>query len=138
MSNNKPAKPVTGKPYQAMVFALLTLPYIALAGNPPSDASQPAAKTNLTKAQQEGKKLAFSRSKGNCLACHAIDNGDMAGTVGPKLVHAKQLFPKRRVLFQHIWDETQFNPQTPMPPFGKNLILTKAEINKIIDYLYTQ
>ena len=34
----------------------------------------------------EGKKLAFDRKKGNCLACHMIDDGELAGNSGPPLI----------------------------------------------------
>jgi sulfur-oxidizing protein SoxX len=35
-----------------------------------------------------------------------------------------------------IEDETKRNPQTVMPPFGRNLILTEKEISAIVDFLY--
>ena len=37
-----------------------------------------------------------------------------------------------------ISDETKRNPQTVMPPFGRNLILTDQEIEAIVDFLYTR
>jgi sulfur-oxidizing protein SoxX len=85
-----------------------------------------------------GEKLAFARDKGNCLTCHVIKGGDAPGNVGPPLVDMKQRFPNRKKLFAIIYDETRRNPQTVMPPFGRNLILTKQEINDIIDFLYTR
>ena len=85
----------------------------------------------------EGKKLTFDRKKGNCLACHMIDDGELAGNNGPPLLAMKARFPDREVLFQQIWDPTQTNPYSFMPPFGKHGALTRNEINKIIDYLYT-
>ena len=86
---------------------------------------------------QEGKKLAFDRKKGNCLACHMIDDGELAGNSGPPLIAMKARFPDRDVLFNQIWDPTKNNPNTFMPPFGKHGAITKDEINKIIEYLYT-
>ena len=85
----------------------------------------------------EGKELTFDRKKGNCLACHMIDDGELAGNNGPPLLAMKQRFPDREALFQQIWDTTEMNPYSFMPPFGKHGALTKNEINKIIDYLYT-
>ncbi|MGH7247510.1 MAG: sulfur oxidation c-type cytochrome SoxX [Pseudomonadota bacterium] len=85
-----------------------------------------------------GAKLAFERSKGNCLTCHAIKGGEAPGNVGPQLADMKQRFPDRKELFAIIFDETKRNPQTVMPPFGRNLILTDQEINSIIDFLYTR
>ena len=88
-------------------------------------------------AAAAGQEVAFDRSKGNCLACHTMKGGDVPSTVGPELSGMKERFPKREDLFAVIYDEETRNPQTPMPPFGKNHILTKQEINEIIDFLYT-
>ncbi len=88
-------------------------------------------------AAQQGKQLAFARSKGNCLACHAIADGEMPGNIGPPLRQIKQRFGSKQRLRQQIWDATAFNPQTSMPPFGKNKILTEQEIDKIVEYLWT-
>ena len=85
----------------------------------------------------DGKKLAFDRKKGNCLACHMIEYGELAGNIGPPLVAMKARFPKRDDLFDQIWDPTAKNPSSFMPPFGKHGVITKEEIEKIIDYLYT-
>ena len=86
---------------------------------------------------EEGKKLAFDRKKGNCLACHMIEDGELAGNSGPPLIAMKARFPDKQVLFNQIWDPTVNNPNTFMPPFGKHGAITKDEINKIIEYLYT-
>jgi sulfur-oxidizing protein SoxX len=88
-------------------------------------------------AAEEGKALAFDRKKGNCLACHMIEGGDLAGNIGPPLLAMQQRFPDRTQLRAQIWDSTVKNPQTMMPPFGRHRILTKDEIDKIVDFLYT-
>jgi sulfur-oxidizing protein SoxX len=85
----------------------------------------------------EGKKLAFDRKKGNCLACHQIDDGALAGNNGPILIAMKARYPNKQDLFDQIWDPTKDDPNSYMPPFGKHGIITKDEINKIIEYLYT-
>ena len=86
----------------------------------------------------EGKKSSrLIEKKGNCLACHMIDDGELAGNNGPPLLAMKQRFPDRDALFQQIWDPTESDPYSFMPPFGKHGALTRTEINKIIDYLYT-
>ena len=85
----------------------------------------------------EGKSLTFDRKKGNWLACHMIDDGELAGNNGHPLLAMKARFPAREVLFQQIWDPTESNPYSFMPPFGKHGALTRTEINKIMDYLYT-
>jgi len=86
---------------------------------------------------EEGKKLAFDRKKGNCLACHMMDDGELAGNNGPPLIAMKARFPNKQDLFDQIWDPTKNDPNSFMPPFGKHGAISKTEINKIIEYLYT-
>jgi sulfur-oxidizing protein SoxX len=88
-------------------------------------------------AASEGQKLAFDRGKGNCLTCHVIKGGDLPGTIGPALVDIKSKFPNRDDLVTILHDETKRNPQTVMPPFGRNRILTEQEISAIVDFLQT-
>jgi sulfur-oxidizing protein SoxX len=88
-------------------------------------------------ALAEGRNLAFDRSKGNCLSCHVIPGGDLPGTIGPPLADMKARFPHRADLVAILHDETQRNPRTIMPPFGRNLILTDKEIEAIADFLYS-
>jgi L-cysteine S-thiosulfotransferase len=85
----------------------------------------------------EGQRLAFDRSKGNCLSCHEIKGGDLPGTIGPALRDIKTKYPDRNDLVAILTDETRRNPQTAMPPFGRNRILTEQEINAIVDFLQT-
>jgi L-cysteine S-thiosulfotransferase len=85
----------------------------------------------------EGQKLAFNRSKGNCITCHVIKGGTNMGNVGPQLNDMKKRF-SRADLVAIISDETKRNPLTVMPPFKRNLILTDKEIESIIDFLYTR
>jgi sulfur-oxidizing protein SoxX len=85
-----------------------------------------------------GQTLAFDRGKGNCLTCHDIKGGDAPGNLGPPLADMKARFPDRKELAAIVFDETKRNPQTVMPPFGRNLILTDGEIEAIVDFLYTR
>jgi sulfur-oxidizing protein SoxX len=87
-------------------------------------------------AVSEGQKLAFDRGKGNCLTCHEIKGGDLPGSIGPKLENLKLRYD-RDELVAILKDETARNPQTVMPPFGRNRILTEQEINAIVDFLQT-
>lgn len=84
----------------------------------------------------DGKKIAFTRSKGNCLACHKIADGESPGNIGPELLNLPARFNSKQQLKAQIWDATQFNPQTSMPPFGKNKILAEHEIDQLVDYLW--
>lgn len=113
--------------------AIIAMSFITLAlGTVPYVSAEPS-QADIDR----GKELAFSRKDGNCLACHKMDDGKLTGTIGPELVDMKTRYPDREMLFKRIWDETQFNPVTVMPPFGKHMIMSKDEINRVIDYLYT-
>jgi L-cysteine S-thiosulfotransferase len=85
----------------------------------------------------EGQKIAFDRGKGNCLTCHEIKGGDLPGTIGPQLKDIKSKYPDRNELVAIVSDETKRNPQTVMPPFGRNRILSEQEISAVVDFLQT-
>ena len=85
----------------------------------------------------EGKKLAFDRRMGNCLACHMIAGGSLPGNIGPPLVAMKQRFPDKAALRNQIWDSTVANPNTIMPPFGRNQILTEKEVDLVTEFIYS-
>jgi sulfur-oxidizing protein SoxX len=110
--------------FQAFGLALM----IGAASTSPAGAQSAAA---------EGQKLAFDRGKGNCLTCHEIMGGDLPGTIGPPLKDIKSKYPDRSELVAIVADETKRNPQTVMPPFGRNRILTEQEINAVVDFLQT-
>ena len=57
--------------------------------------------------------------------------------IGPELMDIKSKYPDRDDLVAILDDETKRNPQTVMPPFGRNRILTEQEINAIVDFLQT-
>jgi sulfur-oxidizing protein SoxX len=88
---------------------------------------------------EEGKKLAYSRSKGNCLACHMAGDGAMPGNIGPALIAMKLRYPDKQKLYDKVWgtDATNTVPNSMMPRFGKHGIVSDAEISKIVDYIYT-
>ena len=85
----------------------------------------------------EGEKIAFDRSKGNCLTCHEMKGGTLAGSIGPALTDIKSKYPDRNELIAIVTDETKRNPQTVMPPFGRNHILTEKDISAVVDFLQT-
>lgn len=85
-----------------------------------------------------GQALAFATEKGNCLACHHIQGGTQMGDIGPPLADMRQRFPDRADLRARIHDARRYNPDTLMPPFGANGILTTDEIEHVIDFLYTR
>ncbi len=96
-----------------------------------------AAPVHAQSAAAEGQKIAFDRGKGNCLTCHDIRGGDLPGTIGPPLKDIKSRYPDRNDLVAIVTDETTRNPQTVMPPFGRNRILNEQEINAVVDFLQT-
>lgn len=105
----------------------LALPALLLAG----------LSVAATDGVAEGKRLAMERAEGNCLACHAIEDGKLPGNVGPPLSGMKQRFPERAALRQQVCDATVRNPYSRMPPFCRHGILTNEQVELIIDYLYT-
>jgi sulfur-oxidizing protein SoxX len=111
--------------FQALALALLIG---VVASTPPAHAQSAAA---------EGQKIAFDRGKGNCLTCHEIKGGDLPGTIGPALKDIKSKYPDRNELIAIVTDETKRNPQTVMPPFGRNRILSEQEIDAVVDFLQT-
>lgn len=114
---------ITGKLARAIVFGWITL----LAGTSIASAD----------AIADGKKVAFDRKKGNCLACHMIPGGSLLGNIGPPLVAMKARFPDKRALREQIWDATAANPNTIMPPFGKHRILTEEEVDLVTEFIYS-
>ncbi len=79
----------------------------------------------------------MARGKGNCLACHAIEDGELPGTIGPPLVYMQQRYPDKAQLRAQIWDPTVRNPDTLMPPFGKHEILSEDEIDLVVEYIHS-
>ncbi|MDH3451608.1 MAG: sulfur oxidation c-type cytochrome SoxX [Gammaproteobacteria bacterium] len=85
----------------------------------------------------EGKKVAFDRRKGNCLACHMMGDGNLAGNIGPPLIAMQARFPDKAALRAQIHDPRVRNPQTIMPPFGPHEIISESDIDKITEYVWT-
>jgi len=113
-------------------FLRKSAPVLALLASAPL-----AAPACAQSAVSEGQKLAFDRSKGNCLTCHVIKGGEYPGTIGPELTDIKSKYPNRDELVAILNDETKRNPLTVMPPFGRNRILTDKEISAVVDFLQT-
>ena len=93
---------------------------------------------DTAKMIEEGKKLAFSRSKGNCLACHMIKGGSLPGNIGPALIAMKLRYPDKQKLRDKIWGKPELEVKySMMPPFGRHAILSEDEIDKIVEFIYT-
>jgi len=93
----------------------------------------------LCPAEFDGRAIAHDVYKGNCLACHQIP-GDRAAVslanIGPAIANIQERFPDRSALRAQIWDPTVRNPQSVMPPFGRNKVLSEQEIDAVVDYIY--
>jgi sulfur-oxidizing protein SoxX len=127
-----------GAAHGPALFVAAVLAVVLFAGARAS-AQTPALPGQVLSGQVlSGQVLAFDRGKGNCLTCHDIKGGDSPGNLGPPLADMKARFPDRKELRGIVFDETKRNPQTVMPPFGRNLILTDGEIEAIVDFLYTR
>lgn len=102
----------------------------------PQMASADEEKKAMTPAE-EGKKVAEDRKKGNCFACHAYEGAKLPGNIGPPLVAMKARFPDREKLVKQLNDPQSNNPNTLMPPYGKHEIISKKDIENIVEWLYT-
>ncbi len=108
------------KPWQ---FALMTVLGAIALGAGAASAATPDAKTLVI---------------GYCQQCHEVKGIEDFGNIGPSLIGLKTRYPDRKEVVAIVNDEAKRNLQTVMPPFGRNLILTKQEIDTIVDYLYNQ
>jgi L-cysteine S-thiosulfotransferase len=85
----------------------------------------------------KGKELAFDRKKGNCLACHMIEGGTLAGNIGPPLIAMKARFPDYDKLRAQIYDARDNSPNTIMIPFGPHGVMSDSEIDLVTKFIYT-
>ncbi len=86
---------------------------------------------------EKGKKLSFDRKKGNCLACHQIEGGTLAGNIGPPLIAMKARFPDYDKLRAQIYDARTNNPNTIMIPFGPHAVMSESEIDLVTKFIHT-
>ena len=84
-----------------------------------------------------GKKVALDRKKGNCLACHMIADEPLPGNIGPPLAGMKARFPDKAAVRAQIWNASEKNPNSIMPPFGRHQILSEEEIDNLTDFIYS-
>ncbi len=85
----------------------------------------------------KGKSLAFDRKKGNCLACHQISGGELAGNIGPPLIAMKARFPDYDKLRAQIYDSRKNNPNTIMIPYGPHNVMSNSEITLVTKFIHT-
>lgn len=101
----------------------------------------PVAATSVTNksatVEMDPKILFENNNLGNCLACHAVTKHPemVAGNIAPPFVAMKARFPDIAKLKAIIYDEQVNNPDTIMPPFGRNKILTPEQIDAVANYI---
>lgn len=121
------------------VAAACAISAIMLSGNVLAQATATPSGAAAPKKEETGKDIAFNRSKGNCLSCHAmptLPDAESPGQYGPPLIAMSARFPDKARMRAQIWDATTFNAASSMIPFGKHGVLTEAEIDKVADFVY--
>ena len=107
---------------------------------PGSSAAAPAADANaeVKPIEMDAMKIMTNPNIGNCTACHAIpaDSKVVAGDMGPPFIGMKARFPDIAKLKAAIADQKAISPETIMPPFGRNKILTPEQIDVVAQYIY--
>ncbi len=94
-------------------------------------------KSDINKMIAEGRKVFATQSLGNCLGCHSVQNDpmDQTGNLGPHLANM-DVYPKEYLL-EKIMDPNKSNPNTIMPPTGRNHKITKEQAEAVVAYLRT-
>ena len=118
-------------------FPFLLLLSVLTATGATTALAQSGDSADTASAIEKGRSVAFNRTKGNCLSCHAIDGGELPGNSGPPLIGMKDRYPDKEQLRAQIYDPTVRNPNSMMPPFGKHRVLTKEELDNVVDFVYS-
>ena len=122
---------------RSTAYHLLTAAAIAVVLSVLSIGTAPHALAQDAAMAAEGKKIAYDRRKGNCLACHMMDDGTLPGNIGPPLIAMQARFPDKAALRAQIYDSRIKNPNTIMPPFGPHEIISESDIDKITEYVWS-
>ena len=124
-----------GAPLGAALF-LITV----LGASVSNGAFAQSAGTNISSQVDKGRAIFLDERKGNCAACHKAPNDAVIKTksnIGMPLEAVKARYPDRAKLRDVIWDLSKSVPNTIMPPYGKNRILSDDEIDSLVIYLET-
>ena len=124
-----------GAPLGAALFLIAVL-----SASVSSSVLAEAAVTNIASQVDKGRAIFLDERKGNCAACHKAPNDAAVKTksnIGMPLEAVKARYPDRAKLRDAIWDLSKSVPNTIMPPYGKNRILSDDEIDSLVIYLET-
>ncbi len=129
------ARRALGAPLGAALF-LITV----LGASVSNGALAQSTGTNISSQVDKGRAIFLDERKGNCAACHKAPNDAAIKTksnIGMPLEAVKARYPDRAKLRDAIWDLSKSVPNTIMPPYGKNRILSDDEIDSLVIYLET-
>ena len=86
---------------------------------------------------KKGRALFLSRTKGPCTGCHLVPGDDVwpAGSVGPDLSTFGTRGLSDAHVYMHLHDPRVLFPNTVMPPWGVNGVLTSEEMVDLVAYL---
>ncbi|MFO1285429.1 MAG: sulfur oxidation c-type cytochrome SoxX [Rubrivivax sp.] len=82
-----------------------------------------------------GRQIAQARNRGNCLACHVMPGGTQPGSRGPDLSRFGSSGRSAAEAYAMVYDMRTVNPETLMPPFGTNEVLTDQELRDVVAFL---
>lgn len=89
----------------------------------------------LNGSAERGRQIAQARNRGNCLACHVMPGGAQPGSRGPDLSHYGSAGRSDAETYTAVYDMRTRNPETLMPPFGTNEVLSDREIRDVVAFL---
>jgi L-cysteine S-thiosulfotransferase len=124
----KPAKIIAIASTAALLAGSIAFSNTAIAADD-AKAADPVAR---------GKLIAQDTKKGNCVACHAYEGASLPGNIGPMIGGwLKQKYKDKAALRAQIWDATKVNPTSMMPPFGRQAVLSEAEIDDVTEWVWS-
>jgi len=102
----------------------------------PGKAAMPAAPGDPDK----GRRLFLSRTLGPCTGCHLVRGDDVwpAGNVGPDLSSYGDRDLPDAYTFDLIYDPRHVFPNTLMPPWGTDGVLSPQDVVDLVAFLKTQ
>jgi L-cysteine S-thiosulfotransferase len=123
-----------------IALCIMTSPPALLAQTSATASTTTTTAQTISQTITKGRAIFLDERKGNCAACHKAPN-DAAiktkSTIGMALEAVKARYPDRAKLRDAIWDLSKTVPNTIMPPYGKNRILSDDEIDALVTYLET-
>jgi len=106
----------------------------------PEPAPATVAMPAVTGDPKKGRSLFLSRNLGPCTGCHLVQGEDVwpAGSVGPDLSTYGDRNAPDEYTFSVIYDPRHVFPNSLMPPWGTDGVLTPDDIVHVVAFLKTQ